>query len=276
MSTNPTPTQRIALSALLPDEAGLLLRDGAPFSGLAYRVGAEGIVEGIEKVEGGRVVGASSDWLDLGAGHRLDRAHLELGDAYGPLLWRGAPVDGIVYVFDRQGVLLLEEAYDAGEPADTARREWYPSGAPKALLQGKDGSAWFEDGRLRSRRIDGTTTFNLVVREDGRLAGMTIDDRSLLDIASLEAMPLSDEVMLVGGAIDAALLQALVDGTKLASVPRLRFIQTALAADAVDVLASLPWPRELWLAKNASFGVPEAEALRARRPDFVVHDEAAP
>jgi hypothetical protein len=83
-------------------------------------------------------------------------------------------------------------------------------------------------------------------------------------------------VILLGKGIDAALLRALVDEMKLASVPRLRLIQTALEAEAIDLLASLPGSRELWLVKNPGLGVHEAGALRARRLDCVVHHEAAP
>jgi hypothetical protein len=267
------PTLRARLSALATDEEGRLCRMGVPFSGLAYCVADEGIVCEIKVVEKGTVIGPSSDWLDVGRGRRLDRASLDLADDYGPLVWRGTPVDGVVYFFDTRGVCLVEEAYEAGQPTDAARREWYASGAPKALLRGSEGSAWFEDGRLRNRRGDGRTLLNLVVRQDGRLGGIVLQDQSLFDVATVRPMVLSDDVMLLGRGIDARLLGMLLDETELGAVPRLRLIETAIGPQDVGVLASLPGLGELWLAKNPSLSPHDADVLRARRPDCVVHYE---
>ena len=267
--------RRVRSSALTTDDEGRSCHAGAPFSGLAYRVDDEGVVREIQVLVQGAVTGVSDDWLELGEGERLDRESLDLEDAYGPLLRRGAKVDGVVYFFDPRGACLLEETYSAGQPTDTARREWYPSGAPKALVRGADGWAWFEDGRLRARAVDGRTLLNLVVREDGGLGGIVLHDPDLFDMGTVRPMAVSKELLLTGHGIDDRLLGALRDETKLGAVTRLRLIDTAVGPEGVEILVSLPGLREVWLAKNRSLGPGQSEELRARRPDCLVHHEEA-
>lgn len=270
------PMRRIRTSTLTTDDNGRLSYEGARFSGLAYRVEDDGVVRELLAVSEGSVSGTSDDWLPQLEGARLDRASLELADAYGPLLWRGAPVDGIVYTFNGQGLCLVEEAYASGQPADTARREWYPSGAPKADMRNGDGWAWFEDGRVRARATPEQTLLNLPVRDDGSLSGIVLHDPSLLDVTSVKPMAFSNEFLLTGRGVDDRLLQTLRDETGLGTVLRLHLIDTAVTPASVEVLASLKSLNELWLRRNRALGPGQVEALRARRPDGVVHYEEDP
>lgn len=266
--------RRVHSSVLLPDDQGRARWGGEPFTGLAYRVDKEGIVRELQVFEEGVLTGLSDDWLDVGEGQRLDRAGLDLEDAYGPFLRGGAPVDGVVYFFGPGGACVQEEAYAAGQPTEAARREWYPSGAPKSLLRGAEGWAWFEDGRLRTKAVNGKTLLNLVERE-GALAGIVVEDAGLLDMTTVQPKTLSKDLLLVGHGIDDRVLQTLRDETKLGAVPCLRLRDTAVGPEGIEIVASLPALREVWLVKNRSLGARQAEDLTARRPDCVVHYQEA-
>jgi hypothetical protein len=268
--------QRVRWSALAADEAGRLCLGGQPFTGLAYRVDEEGIVQALERIDAGRRTGPSDDWLALPAdGRRLDLSHLAMAGDYGPYLWRGAPVTGVVYTFHREGPCLVEEAYRDGQPTDEARRAWYPSGAPQQLVQGQDGTAWFEDGGLQSKGSGETTLLNLVLRDDGRLGAINVGDARLLDLAAIARMPLSDEVFLIGLGIDTPVLVALRQATALAAVPRLRLSETAVGPEAIDVLAAFQGLRMLGLRQNAALRPEDAGRLTALRPDVRVEYQAA-
>lgn len=268
--------RRVRSDSLSTDHDGRLVSAGAPYTGLAYLVDEDGVVREIQTVEDGMVTGLSRDWLELTIGERLDRSSLELEDAYGPLVRRGEPVDGVVYFFNRAGACILEEAYEGGQPTDEiALREWYPSGAPKARRRVDDGEAWFEDGRLQARMVDGNTVFNLVVRDDGSLGGIVLSDATLFDVTAVRGMAYADELLLTGEAIDSGLLRTLRNDTPLGTVPLLRLSDTAVGPEAVEILASLAGLKELWLSENRSLDPRHAEELRTRRPDCIVHYEAA-
>jgi hypothetical protein len=265
---------RVRSSALVVDDQGHLRFAGELFSGLAYRAEADGGVPAIDIIEGGRARGISDDWLDLPeGGARVDRSSLQAAGDYGPYLWHGAPVTGVVYTFDRAGPCLVEELYRDGLPTDDAMRAWYRTGALKQLVRGEEGSAWFEDGRLQAKGADDTTLLNLIVHEDGRLGGLTLADATLLDLAATAQLPLADELFLIGPAIDTALLTALRDRTALAAVPRLRLIETSAGPEVVDLLVTFEGLQELWLRQNPGLQLADAERLRALRPGCVVHFE---
>lgn len=269
-------TLRIHAGVLGTDSSGRSTLGDALFSGLAYSVDEDGMVREIRIVEEGLPAGVSNDWLDAGGRDRLDREVLDLADDYGPLVRGETPVDGIVYFFDRTGACILEEAYERGIAADTARREWYRSGAPRALLDADDsGSAWFEDGRLMARRLNGRTLLNLVIRDDGRLGGITLYDRALLDPASIRSTPFSDEVLLIGTGFDLAILGTLIDQTGIGAVPRLHLIKTEIGPECVDRLARLGNLQEVYLTENRLLGPQDAANLRDRKPGLVVHYEPA-
>ena len=269
-------TQRVRLNSLATDEAGRLCFRGQPFTGMAYRVDDDGIVQALECVDAGQRTGPSDDWLALPAdGRRLDLSHLDMAGDYGPYLWRGVPVTGVVYTFHRDGPCLVEEAYREGQPTDEARRAWYPSGVPRQLVQGQDGAAWFEDGGLQSKGSGETTLLNLVLRDDGRLGAINVGDAALLDLAAVARMALSDEVFLIGPGIDTPVLMALRQTTPLAAVPRLRLSETAVGPESIDVLAAFQGLKVLGLRQNAALRPEDAERLTALRPDVRVEYQAA-
>ena len=266
---------RVRWSALAADEAGRLCFQGRPFTGLAYRVDDDGIVQALERIDQGHRSGPSDDWLALpDDGQRLDLSYLAMAGDYGPYLWRGAQVTGVVYTFHREGPCLVEEAYRGGQPTDEARRAWYPSGAPQQLVQGQDGTAWFEDGGLQSKGTGETTLLNLVVRDDGRLGAINVGDAALLDLAAIARMPLSDEVFLIGNGIDTAQLVALRQATALAAVPRLRLSETAVGPEVIEVLAAFQGLQLLGLRKNAGLRPEDAARLTSLRPDVRVEYQA--
>jgi hypothetical protein len=267
---------RVRWNGLATDEQSRLCFRGQLFAGLAYHVDDDGIVHALERIDEGQRAGPSDDWLALpDEGLRLDLSHMEMAGDYGPYLWRGAPVTGVVYTFDREGRCLVEEAYRDGHPADEARRAWYSSGAAQQLVQGQDGTAWFEDGGLRSKGSGETTLLNLVLRDDGCLGAINVGDASLLDLATIARMPLSDEVFLIGSGIDTARLVALSQATALAGVRRLRLSETAVGGEAIDVLAAFQGLTVLGLRKNAALRPQDAERLTALRPDVRVEYQAA-
>ena len=267
-------TRRVRSSVLTPSAGDRSLLAGTPFSGLAYKVEDNGIVREIRVFEDGAMTGVSDDWVDSGGNARLDRAVLDLAGDYGPLVRGDEPVTGIVYFFDGPGNCVVEEAYADGFPADTARRGWYASGAPEALLQGPEGWAWFEDGRLKARVVDEESVLSLIEQEDGALRGIALVDKTLLDIASVRLMIPADEVLLIGPGIDADILRALREETRLVAAHRLWLTDTSLGPNDLELIASLDGVKDLWLARNASLGPAEAEALRSRRNDWTVHYEA--
>jgi hypothetical protein len=266
---------RIHAGVLGTDSTGRSTLGDAIFSGLAYVVDGEGNVREIRIFEEGMPAGISNDWVDAGGRDRLDRAVLDLADDYGPLVRGETPVDGIVYFFDLTGACILEEAYEGGIPADTARREWYRSGAPKALLDSEGGTAWFEDGRLQAKRVDGQTLLNLVTHDDGRLGAITLYDRALFDPVSIRSMPYSDELLLIGPGFDLATLGTLIDQPGIGAVARLHLIKTELGADCVDRLARLAGLQEVYLTENRLLSPQDAQNLRDRKPGLVVHYEPA-
>lgn len=262
---------RVKFSALTVDSRGVLRFGDAIYSGLAYHVDPEGVVQAIDLVEAGRTTGRSNDWLEVPeGGERVERAGLEMAGDYGPYLWRGASITGVVYSFDSRGVCGVEEIYRHGLPSNEGRRSWYPSGAPWQLLQGEDGSSWFEDGRLQSKSSGDTTLLNLVVR-DGRLSGIVAWDQSLIDIETIKRMTFADELLLIGPAIDTALLMTLSDRTALAAVPRLRLIETSVGPEVVALLKTFTGLTTLWLEKNHALRPDDAERIRSARLDWTVH-----
>jgi hypothetical protein len=265
---------RVRSSALTTDDEGRSCYLAAPFSGLAYRVDDDGVVSALAVVEQGKITGASDDWLALPeGGSRVARTSLETAEDYGPLLWQSAPFTGVVYFFDRRGACVVEEAYVAGYATEEARRAWFASGALQRLVQGEEGSTWFEDGRLQAKGVGDTVLLNLVMGDDGRLAGLVLGDASLLDLETVRRARLADELLLIGPAIDDALLRALRDQTALGEVPRLRLIDTSVGPEGLGVVASLAGLVELWLTNNPALHADEVERYQARVPGCTVHFE---
>ncbi len=263
--------RRVRSNSLTVDDRGALRLRDEIYSGLAFRVATDGVVEGIDVVEAGRTIGRSDDWLALPeGGRRVDRSTLEMAGDYGPFLWCGAPITGVVYAFDTFGVCGVEQVHRDGMPCDEGRRAWYPSGTPRQLVSGDEGSSWFEDGRLQSKRTGGTTVFNLVVR-DGRLAAIVLHDATLFDVTTVERLTFATEVLLVGPAIDATTLAALRDRTGLRDVTCLRLVETSVGPEVADLLAPLPALSTLWLTKNPALVAGDAERIRAALPRCVVH-----
>jgi hypothetical protein len=270
-----SPMKRIKKSALTTDELGVLRLGTQAYSGLAYVVTPEGGVGSIERVEAGRVTGLSEDWFDLPeGGARVDRAMLEEAGDHGPFLWRGAAMNGIVYGFDSEGICFLEELYKGGLPADEARRAWYVSGGAKQAFEGEEGSSWFEDGRLQSKRVEDKTLFNMVL-SDGRLRSLRIEERSLFDITTLRGMGFAEEFFLIGAGIDAGLIAALCQSTPLAKVQQLRLIRTSVGPEVLDSLAAFDDLTALWLEGNPALGSDEADLIRAALADCTVHVQEA-
>lgn len=266
--------RRVWAGALGLGDDGALRFDGEVFSGLALRVDQAGIVEAIEIVEAGHVVGASEDWLPLPeGGTRVVRAALQMESDYGPLLFDGEPITGVVYWFGAGHVCELEQVVVRGLPIDEGRRSWYPSGSPMQLIRGEDGFSWFEDGRLESRRVGMDTLLNVVVN-DGRLTALVLGDAGLFDLTTVGRTPFASELVLVGAAIDAPLLATLRERAGLYAVERLRLVETGAGPEVADVLGSLPALTTLWLQANTGLDAAAVERLRAALPRCVVHHDA--
>jgi len=267
---------RVRSSYLVPDEASRLRYREAPFSGLAYDVGDDGVLRAIAAVEGGRITGESSDWIELPAGGvRVDWELLEQPEDYGPQLFLGAPFTGVAYFFERSGACVAEVEHVHGYATEVSQREWYEEGEPREVIGGGEYTSWFQDGRLKRRATGGVVVYNLITRDDdGRLAGIVLRDPSLFDLAAVSAMTLSDDLMLLGGGVDSALLRDLRDHGGLSATRRLRLIETGIGPEGVGVIASLGNLAELWLEDNPRFGPAEARQVEALRPDCKVHLEA--
>lgn len=280
--------RRVNWSALTPDADGRLrypggtITDpegvrryrGVPFSGLAYRV-EDGVVESIAVVQEGVVSGVSDDWIDVPEGGlRVDADLLDEEEDYGPLLFKGAALTGAAYDFAASGACIEEVEYVDGRATETSQRAWYESGAPREVIGEGVYTSWFQDGRLQRRAEKGTLLFNLILRDDGRLGGIFVAEPGFFDVDTVRRIPFSDEVLLIGKAMDAEVLRSLHDHTGLRAVPRLRLIETSVGPTGVDLLVSFLGLVELWLVNNLALGPQDAEQIRRRRPECVVHFEA--
>jgi hypothetical protein len=276
-TTTTAPTLRVRASALAAGEDGRARFQGAPFSGLAYRVSEAGVVQSIDVFADGRRAGVSDDWLDLpeGAGARAVVEALDAEGAYGPYFRGSALMEGVVYTFDPTGPCVLEEVYRRGVPSGDSLRSWFASGAARQWVRGREGRSWFEDGRLESKDADGITALSLTVDNDGRLRAVLVADASVFDLDATARFPLAAALSLVGPAVDTAWLAAFRDRTALAAVPVLRLIDSAAGPDVVDFFAALAGARTLSLTKNRALTLADVERLRVHRPDCVVHFEPA-
>jgi hypothetical protein len=270
--------QRMKSSSLVADEQGRLTRGGVVFSGLAYRVREDGLLDAIDIVDEGVVQGISDDWIPspAGGGPRVDSASLQIIEDYGPRRWQGEPLAGIAYFFRLDGTLDVEDAYVRGYATDKARRAWYASGAPRQVVQGEEGTVWFEDGRLQAKGVGDQVWLNLVVgQEDGRLRAVILNDASLFQLDSVARLAWADDVSLVGAGIDATVLAQLGGQTGLRTVRRLSVVETSVGSDGVQTLGSLASLTTLWLSRNRGLAAWDVDAVRALRPDCVVHYEPA-
>ena len=262
---------RVRSDALLGDDEGRRWFRGQLFHGLAYEVEADGRVAGLVSMVAGRAADPSSDWLPLPPGGvRADRASLEMAGDYGPWTWLGLPVCGVVYSFAVDGTCSVEETFDDGLPDDRGRRAWYGSGAPNILVEQAGSTVWFEDGSVRTRRIDDVLLLNLIVSEQGWLRGIVLKGASLLDVDSIARRPFAAKLLLLGAGVDDALLARLAALASFRDVQRLAVTETALGRAAVDVLASAERLLSVTLEGNAGLGSIEAERLRALRPEMMV------
>ena len=270
------PLPRVSSQALVRGDDDRERFQGAPYSGLAYRVNDAGVVESIDILVDGRPTQTSDDWLDSPkGGPRVLVERLDADGDYGPYFWKNHLLEGVVYTFGPAGHCLSEEVFRRGLPSADSRRAWFPSGARRQLVEGATGNSWFEDGRLESRSVGDTTQLNLTVDDDGRLRGILVADADLFDLDATARFPLAAELSLMGPTIDSAWLTRFRDRTALADVRRLHLVESGVGPEAVDFFAALEGPRELWLQNNRAFRAGDADRLRARRPDCVVHFEAA-
>lgn len=265
--------ERVRTSALQTDTTGRACRAGARYSGLGYRVDDEGMVCEMVVYEDGVATGVSEDWLPLVRGVRIDRASLEIAEDYGPLLFRGAPVDGVVYDFTRDGACVREEALEFGQSTGMACNEWYSSGARRSVVNTGGGWGWFENGRLRTVATGSQLELNLLLSDEGRLRAIVLHNASLLDIETLGALSFDDEVLLTGRALDDQAVDRLFFGTGFRAVPRVRLIETAVGPLTIAYLGLMSALREVWLTRNRALNSVHAEALRRLRPDCTVHEE---
>ena len=236
-------------------------------------MGEDGIVTRIDIVEDGAVVGVSDDWLAVPEGGiRIDINWLDMEDDYGPYTWDGAPFTGVVYSFDTFGVCGAEEIFEDGLESDLAGRTWYASGAPHQAFANDSGSSWFEDGRLQSRSIGDRTLLN-VVADDGVLSALVLGDAGLLDMSTLAQFERSDSFMLVGPAIDSAMIAMLVDRIDLGTVTSLSLTETGVGSEIADILVTFKNLTALHLARNPSLGEDDAERIRSMLANCTVDYE---
>ncbi len=266
--------QRVRSSVLTKNREDLWCLQDKPFSGLVYNITDNGLIQEVQVMQQGVNTGTTNDWLDLpNGGLRVDATHLQVEEDYGPMLFRGAPFTGIGYFFDGENHCVLEEAYQAGHPSDTARRRWYASGAWQLQLQGNDGVGWFEDGRLQYKGAGDAVFLNLVTRDDGRLGAIVLFDHNLFDVTTIQQLTYSDELLLIGPAINTELLRTLRDHTTLRSVPQLQLIDSSVGPEGIDVLVSLDGLKDLTLTNNPFLLAEHVQQIRERRPDCTVHYE---
>lgn len=266
--------QRVRADVLVQGEDGKLRYGEAPFSGLAYRVGEDGVVGGIVVVDGGAITGPSTDWLPLPeGGQRVDAASLEMAEDYGPQLFSGKPLTGVAHHFTPSGVCVAEVEHEGGYATEVSEREWYETGQPKVLIGGGEYTSWFQDGRLQRRGMGGKLVYALNTRDDGRLMGLVLEDASFLDLEVAGRLSPVDDFMLLGAAIDTTILRTLRDRTGIGAVPRLRLVKTGVDSGGVEVLASFPNLLEIWLDRNPGLGPREAREIELRRRGCVVHVE---
>jgi hypothetical protein len=269
--------QRVRADFLVPGEDGKLRHGEAPFSGLAYQIGEDGVLSGIVAVEEGVITGPSTDWLALPEGGlRVDWASLEMREDYGPRLFRDRPFTGIAYYFTERGFCGAEMELKDGYPTEVSEREWYETGQPKVLIGGGEYMSWFPDGRLERRGMGGVQVYGLNIQDDGRLRGLVLEDATFLNLEILRRLTPTEDFMMLGAAIDADLLRFLRDQTEIGAVQKLRLVKTGIDAGGVGVLASFKNLVEIWLDRNPGLGPQEARQIEQRRPGCVVHVEIEP
>lgn len=266
--------QRVRANVLVQGDDGKLRHGETPFTGLSYRVGDDGVLSGIVVVDGGTITGPSTDWLALPEGGlRVDAASLEIVEDYGPQLFSGKPLTGIAYHFTPSGLCVAEVAHEGGYPTEVSERKWYETGQPKVLIGGGEYTSWFRDGCLERRGMGGKLVYALNTRDDGRLLGLVLEDASFLDLEVAGRLSPVEDFMLLGAAIDTAILRVLRDRTGIGAVPKLRLVRTGVGKDGVGVLASFANLGEIWLDGNPGLGLREAREIEMRRRGCVVHVE---
>lgn len=262
---------RTRADALIRNTTGALFLGDQIYSGLAYNVTENGIVTSIDIVDQGQITGASGDWYDLPRGGvRVDRAFLDEPEDYGPLLHYGDLVTGVVYSFSHHGPCESEEEYEQGSPSGRAERSWHHSGAPQHDFANDQGTAWFENGHLKAKIVNGETLLNLVER-DGTLTAVVVRDAALFDIASMGGFAIGSNFVLTGAGIDEGLIQMLVDNTNLADVTSLRLNKTSISPDFIQLAIVFHKLKKLDLSGNAAFEHEMAELIRARLPNCAVN-----
>lgn len=265
---------RIRLDAL--DGRGELYSlGGRLFTGLAYRVSGQGVVEELLEIEDGTIKAASDDLLPLPEGAlRVDRRLLDMEEDYGPWLYQGGLFAGLAYAFDRNGFCMAEAEYEDGVESGRQHRSWYPGGEPKTAGTEDGGFAWFPDGRVRAAVGPEGTLLNLILDDQGLLEGIYCEDADLLQPEGWKDLPLHQTFSLLGSAFDLPVLIELMRWLDFSGVRHFTIDSTSLAPEALAELARLTVLETVVFAENRRLGRDDAVELKRRRPAMnVLFDE---
>jgi len=269
--TAPGPKElRIRLSQLAAREDRYLIGEEA-FTGVAYQIDSQGVVEGLLEIADGSVSGPSNDLLPFPKdGQRVDQKFLTMEEDYDLWNYQQQPFDGLAYLFDQDGFCLRESAYEEGVETGTPSRSWYAGGEPKSAGSEDGGLAWFRDGRLRAAEGPEGTLFNLILSNEGALQGIYCEEIKLFEAERYRDLPVQSSFSILGSAFDTTALAELMRRLDLSSIRELTLNSTRLPPEGLAELALFPKLEQVDFVQHPLLSREDALLLKRSRPSVNV------
>ncbi|NOZ53558.1 MAG: leucine-rich repeat domain-containing protein [Gammaproteobacteria bacterium] len=259
----------------LVNKDGMLYFAGDSYTGQAYTMTEQGIVEHVYDVEAGTIIGKSGDILPLPEKGAL-RIDYDFLDRSGEedALYNGEGFSGVSYDFEKTE-LVAETSYSCGM-SDLDFREWHVSGRPKSIVSSKRSIGWYEDGSLEEQSITkgDFRVYSLNTDAPNKLRWLALTDQYDYDPSVLETFGLAQKLVLDGNKIDDQVLAIIEKREDFANITVLDISDSSVTDEKIADI-NLENIQELYLSDNKYITIETLHALKEKYPhcDICVDDK---